>query len=78
MSALDQLTVAARRAAAFPTFRRGSAIILVLFHSPLLAQPVPLPAGGQDETVTLSPFVIEASADTGYLSSSTLAGICKA
>ena len=74
MSALDQLTVAARRAAAFPTFRRGSAIILVLFHSPLLAQPVPLPAGGQDETVTLSPFVIEASADTGYLSSSTLAG----
>jgi iron complex outermembrane receptor protein len=74
MSALDRLTVAARRAAALPTFRRGCAIILVLFHSPLLAQPAPLPVGGQDEPVILSPFVIDAKTETGWVATQTLAG----
>lgn len=39
---------------------------------PLAAQS--LPPAAKDEAVRLSPFVIEATADTGYLASSTLAG----
>lgn len=54
----------------FPRFLLG-----VLFSAPvMLAQKIPPLAATADEPVALSPFVITSDADTGYASTSTLAG----